>query len=184
MAVGATIKSVGMVDERGDAPVLARGQWVTCHDNIEATATSAAHLINPFAIDEADFHWIQVPQGARRFFVRFKCDDALTTVTDGLFRVFGLDADPNDSAATNAGTNAMRLDTTNWGSGGNAMGFQASGAGMHTDGTNFITNMLPATLDANSGYQVAGNKYVGVAVQQAAALGGVTGGTAQILFLP
>lgn len=162
-----------------------KGKWIVCHDNLEATAETAAVLLKPYSAVTTTLHWVKVPDGATRVMIRAKNDAAATTFTTSpAVVIMGAYGTPND-AGEFSGTVAdahyarfLRLDTAD--SNGAAVTLTLAATGNQEDAS-FEYSDVP-TLD---GYDLKGCDYVAMLVQTAAnvtggALNGVYG---ELMFL-
>ena len=173
MAIGQTRRG-GMPESERRGTGSVKGLWIVANDNAETAQTSGDEL-DPLAIDDETFHWVQVPEGATRALVRAKIDDEATVSTSPTFFLMGAyGGDPSDSNAK--GVTFMRLDNADADAEAVTLTIE-TGANVVTDGTWDISN--PVDLD---GYDLKGAWYIGLIVDTAAS---VSTGTVpiEVMFL-
>lgn len=74
--------------------------WVTAHDDVEASASSAAELIRPLSVTSANVHAVKVPPGATRVMVRVRWTAAGAVTTSPIIRGYGVFGTINSPTAT------------------------------------------------------------------------------------
>lgn len=94
-------------------PVSTRSEWVKVHDDLEATADSAAELLRPLSTDSTTAHAFYCPY-ATRLLLRVKYPVAATVSTNPIVRLYGIWPGPgtaHDAPLADDGTfRVMRLD--------------------------------------------------------------------------
>lgn len=187
MAIGAIIRA-GTIGGQPTFLASVKGQWVQCHDNLEATAESATVLLKPWSAATSSLHWVKVPDGATRILIRAKNDAAATTfTTDARVRMFGaftvgtgtkvdsaVDA-ANGFSGTPGDANFaefLRLDSADANANGQTLVLTATG---NLEDASFEYSDPPDL----TGYDLKGAQYVGMLPDTAA---NVTGGAAHGVY--
>lgn len=94
--------------------------WSTIHDDLEATAASAAELIRPLSVTSTNVHAIVVPPGAKHVMLRARWTAAGAVTTSPILRVYGVYGTANASGwfADDGTVQTIRLDRYTTGAGG------------------------------------------------------------------
>ncbi len=163
-------------------PASVKGVWVQAHNNLSATASSAANLVNPVNGSDTNAVWVRVPDGASRVSVRGKCAVAISAVTTNpIVYVLKIATNgevtsasiPSDATPTRIdGTAPVAPDAT-----GQTLSFAAaSGTTRYRDST-YLYSLETADFDCR------GAAYILVLVQTAANLANAGTVTADVCFL-
>lgn len=107
MPTAGTFK-VGSLSPAGGAIVniaSSQGSWVVAHDDLEASADSAANMLKPWNISKASMHWVKIPEGATRVWVRARMDATASVVTTSpIVKLMGANGTLDATNATFSGT--------------------------------------------------------------------------------
>lgn len=81
-------------------PTSTKGEWVTCHTNLAATASTAANLSTPYNAADTNAVWIKVPE-CTRVVLRAKCAVGVSAVAASpIVYVYGVDTKGDVTAST------------------------------------------------------------------------------------
>lgn len=161
-------------------PASVKGKWITCHNSLIATASTAANLAQPGNAADTNAVWVRVPDNCTRAIVRGKCAVAISAVTTSpvvyCYAVY-TDGEVTTSTVPSDAT-FMRIDATTLAGTGTTLTFAAaSGNTQLKDGTFLYTN-------PSSSFDVSGAAYFLLLVQTAGV--GLTNGgtpTAEVMFI-
>jgi len=166
-------------------PCSVKGLWTTIHNNLIATASSAANLVKPYNMADTNAILVRVPDNATRCIIRGKCAVALSVATTSpVINVFGMFTASNDlktGDALPADATFERLDITDPAAAnatGQTLTFTISSANTAIQDATYNYSQKTASID------LKGASYVMILVATAGAT--LTNGgtpTAEVMFL-
>jgi hypothetical protein len=178
--MGTVIRAASFEQPPGAGPVSypgsSQGDWVTVHDNLTATAMSAAVLLRPFTYSSTNVHPVKVPPGAVGFKLRSRCLSDVTTVgTQPKICVYGICGPDPTSAGVflDDGTNwAERIDSNgDADADGLTLTIQAAVAARTRDSAYSYSDVFPT----DGRYDARGNSWVMVLTHTASVVSGGSG---------
>lgn len=168
-------------------PTTAHGVWLTIHNDITATAATAAQLLRPLSVTSSNVRIVRVPSGAVRVRIRARYTAAVNVTTAAIVRVYGLtpplepsseftatvtDTSTTFSFADDGTTGIDRVDADTANAAGVTLSPIASPLGANIrDGTYSYSDVFPYRSTPSMGYDLAGASYMMALVEQAAVLG-------------
>ena len=164
------------------------GLWTTAHDNLTATAASAAVLKKPLSNSSSNTHFVRVPPGATRVMIRAKHQGTSAVVTSPIVSIYGVYGEPlsdgtfSDStvAATGYSAHDARIIAS-------AVTLTCATGDLQVGTSPAVTYQFGVSptnaIDSNPWFDVCGASHVLVLVSTAGSLTDATEVVAQVQFL-
>lgn len=178
MAIGASKRGSVSADGRQvSAPASVYSEWFEINDDL-TTAQGSGDRLSPFSINDAGFHWVEVPQGATRAMWCARTVIAAGMSSTSTVRIIGADVTPSDAGAYVTGqAHFTRIDNVSPAAGGITIAQATTSTGFF-DGTYVYgppTSLTPTDL--------LGCRWVGMLVESAATQSGSGAIAGMVRFL-
>lgn len=171
MAIGTVTRTNGgaNIDPPGSLPVVS---LLAIGDATDATTNA----LDPHTIDEAGFHWVEVPRGYGRCIPWLRTAVGITAMTTPpIVKLIGALGIPDDDGDMATDATFRRLDNASWANSGITLPFIGPSAGLAN--ATYSMNDYPTVTP----YDCLGFPFIGVAVVTAAA--SITGSGTSEIFL-
>jgi len=195
MAIGSLLKAGATSGAITNThPCSVKGQWITAHDNLSATAETSTVLLKPYSATTSTLHWVRVPDNCTRVYVRGKNTATMTGVTtQPVVRIIG--AYPTSpGAAADAAIESAGGPSGTVGNAGHCTFGRIDNADANATGLTLAIattgNLEDDTYEytdwtAIDGYDLRGASYVAMLTETAASVSGIGNQTVygELMFL-